>query len=107
MTADTARILKRLALAVAAGGLLYFCLAMLTPACGHLIGYANDQPPLRVVRLSDATTDAEVQRILRLMDSLFRAKPVLHEDTWPGPSRPSASACAPSRKVSGRGSEPL
>jgi hypothetical protein len=85
MTADTKRLLFRLGLAVVAAGAVYFLLQMLTPACGKVIGYANEQPAMQVVRLSN-TTDAEVVRILRLMDSLFRQKPVLHEDTWPNPS---------------------
>ena len=60
--------------------LIYLMLVLLTPTFGKVVGYADQQPPLRVAAAGN------VEKPLRLARLLFDARPHLRELYWPEPS---------------------
>ena len=74
--------------AIAVGGLAlgYLGLVLLTPSFGHIVGYADRQPPLRVTRLPNGWAPENVDAIRRLAKLHFDNHPPLHKLYWPEPT---------------------
>ena len=70
---------KLLILAGIAPLLVYVLLILLTPACGTIIGYANQQLQLHI-------SGNDTEKPLRLARLFFDARPPLRELYWPEPS---------------------
>ncbi|MEI8314239.1 MAG: hypothetical protein WCG79_02195, partial [Verrucomicrobiota bacterium] len=54
--------------AIAAGVpvLIYLVLVFVTPVCGRIVGYADQQPPLRATRLPNGWAPENIDVIRRL-----------------------------------------
>ena len=74
--------------AIVLGGpvLIYLLLVLLTPVCGHIVGYADQQPPLRVTRLPNGWAPENVAAIRRLAKLHFDNQPRLQKVYWPEPA---------------------
>jgi hypothetical protein len=64
----------------------YVSLLLLTPSFGRVVGYADEQPPLRIVRAADPAPSREVQRVLHAAQQTFDSIPRLAQEYWPEPS---------------------
>ncbi len=75
-------------LIVATGILLfgYFALVLLTPQYGQVVGYANEQPPLKVVQPANAAPAAQVEHIRQLAMLHLDCRPDIRQFYWPEPS---------------------
>jgi len=74
------------AVALTALGAGWFSLVVLTPTFGTVVGYANEQPPLRIVQPPLASAQEEVEKMLRLARLHFQNIPNLDQTYWPEPS---------------------
>ncbi len=83
-------IIKRLLLmAVIVGGVVvsgYFALALLTPQFGRIVGYANQQPQLKIRQPGNASPAANVEHIRQLATLHLDYKPEIRQFYWPEPS---------------------
>jgi len=78
--------LLRLLIAGAAAGAIYFVWVLLTPTFGKVVGYANEQPTLRIIQPADGRPQTEVRRVLDLAQYHFDSRPGLRQLFWPEPS---------------------
>ena len=67
-------------------GGLYVVLVLLTPTFGSVVGYADEQPRLRVVQPENASSAEELARIHRMAKVVFDGRPELGSLYWPEPS---------------------
>ena len=74
------------ALAVGVPALCYFVLVLITPVCGHIVGYADRQPPLRTTRLPNGWAPENIDVICRLAKLHFDNRPLIHKFYWPEPA---------------------
>lgn len=86
MTTFTQRAVIAGLIALTALGVGWFCLVVLTPTFGTVVGYANEQPPLRVVQPPGGSSSEEVEKMLRLAKLHFQNTPTLDQLYWPEPS---------------------
>ncbi|MCX7886325.1 MAG: hypothetical protein N3B01_03580 [Verrucomicrobiae bacterium] len=86
MSAIARKALFALCAAAVAVVVGWFALVLLPPTFGKVVGYANEQPPLRVVQSSVKSPPEEVERMLRLAKLHFQNIPTLEQLYWPEPS---------------------
>jgi len=86
MTATHRRVLLAAIIVPAAVGLGWFSLVVLTPSFGIVVGYANQQPPLRIEQPLVASSQEELEKMLRLTKLHFDNLPDLDRTYWPEPS---------------------
>ncbi len=72
------------AIVLATVGLGWFSLAVLTPTFGTVARYDNQQPPLRIAQ--PASSQEEVEKMLRLAKLHFQNIQDLDKTYWPEPS---------------------
>ena len=85
MTRTRKRILSW---AIVAGvpALGYLVLVLVTPVCGHIVGYADQQPPLRATSLPNGWAPENIGVIRRLAKLYFDNRPQLQKLYWPEPA---------------------
>ena len=64
----------------------YLTLVIFTPVAGHLVGYADQQPPLRVTHFPGGWAPENAEAIHRLAKLHFDNRPALQKIYWPEPS---------------------
>lgn len=64
----------------------YFCVIVLTPTFGTIVGYADQPPPLRISQLADDAPRERVEKVLRLAKYHFDKRPDFRQTFWPEPS---------------------
>ena len=65
----------------------YFLLVVLTPTFGKVVGYANEQPPLRLVQPANPSPSRIVRLILRHAETQFATIEGAEDLYWPEPSK--------------------
>jgi hypothetical protein len=85
MTDAAKRIVKHALIVIIGSGVLVFSAIILTPLLGTVTGYANQQPPLKIIRLPNSPADYNDDRVLRLMRSLLAQRPDIEKEYWPVP----------------------
>lgn len=63
----------------------YLLLFLLTPTCGRVVGFADQQPPLRTTSLPNGWAPKNVDVIHRLARLHFDNQPALQRVYWPEP----------------------
>lgn len=86
MTLPNRRFLLAIAATLAAAGLAWFILAVLTPTFGTVVRYENQQPSLRIEQTPPAAAQEEVEKMLRLARLHFQNIQDLDKTYWPEPS---------------------
>ena len=80
------KLLVRLGVAVGVALFVYFCLVILTPTLGKIVGYADQQPPLKVSTMSELTPSGAAEAIQRLAELQLGQAVGTRELYWPVPS---------------------
>jgi len=74
------------AIVVGVPALIYIALLLVTPVCGRVVGYADQQPPLRATRLPNGWAPENIDVIRRLAKLHFDNRPLLSKRYWPEPA---------------------
>src|SRR5882672_11394605 len=86
MSMSRTKGIKTVAIGVTAICFFYFCVIVLTPTFGKIVGYADQQPPLRITQPADAAPRERVEKILRVAQDHFDKRPDFRQTFWPEPS---------------------
>jgi hypothetical protein len=86
MTLPNRKFLLVAAFSLAALTLGWFSLAVLTPTFGTVVAYENQQPTLRIEQPTLASSQEEIEKMLRLAKLHFQNIQGLDQTYWPEPS---------------------
>jgi len=85
MTLLTRRLLLAAVTLLTSLGVGWLSLVVLTPSFGTVVGYANQQPPLRIEQPIPASSHEELEKMLRLATLHFQNARDLEQIYWPEP----------------------